>query len=125
MLQNNISLMELFPCAPNMCLCVCSSVCFHVSRFVLYLVCVCRYETRVRQEKAAMDAQITRTMKGFQEQLAQSVKMAAMMQAQRIMTGGTSPVQQATAPTLALPLEVDDPPSKCAGARLGCTGFNF
>ena len=50
-------------------------------------------------------------MRMFQEQLAQTVKMAAMLQAQRIMTGGAGPSMNAAVPTISLPEEVDEPPS--------------
>ena len=51
-------------------------------------------------------------MRMFQDQLAQTVKMAAMLQAQRIMTGGAGPTMNASIPTINLPQEVDEPPSK-------------
>ncbi|KAG1656439.1 hypothetical protein FOA52_006981 [Chlamydomonas sp. UWO 241] len=63
------------------------------------------------RSKEAMNAQITRTMRMFQEQLAQTVKMAAMLQAQRIMTGGMAGDMPTAAPMINLPQEVDEPPS--------------
>lgn len=51
-------------------------------------------------------------MRAFQDQLAQTVKMAAMLQAQRIMTGGAGPSMTTSVPTVSLPEEVDEPPSK-------------
>ena len=67
----------------------------------------------VATSKAAMNEQVTRSMRMFQEQLAQTVKMAAMLQAQRIMTGGMGPSMGPTAvPTINLPHEVDEPPSQ-------------
>jgi len=57
-------------------------------------------------------AQVTKSMRSFQDQLAQTVKMAAMLQAQRIMTGGSGPSMTTQVPTISLPSEVDEPPSK-------------
>ncbi len=51
-------------------------------------------------------------MQMFQQQLAQTVKLTAMLQAQRIMTGGTGPAMPTSVPTVNLPKEVDDPPSE-------------
>ena len=51
-------------------------------------------------------------MRMFQDQHAQTVKMAAMLQAQRIMTGGEGPSMSASVPNISLPEEVDEPPSK-------------
>ncbi len=50
-------------------------------------------------------------MKLFQEQLAHTIKMAAMLQAQRIMTG--APAEAAPQlPQVPLPQEVDEPPTE-------------
>eukprot|EP00955_Chlamydomonas_euryale_P103679 365514-Chlamydomonas_euryale.AAC.1 len=50
------------------------------------------------RSKAAMDEQISRTMRMFQAQLAQTVKMAAMLQAQRIINGGVGADMPAAPP---------------------------
>lgn len=61
-------------------------------------LCAHRHET----EKKDLSDQLSKTMKLFQEQLAHTIKMAAMLQAQRIMTGG--PVADAPQlPSMPLP----------------------
>lgn len=63
------------------------------------------------EEKRTIHSQLAQTMKLYQEQLAQTVKMAAMLQAQRIMTGQQAgPVPEL--PTVPLPTEVDEPPTR-------------
>lgn len=49
-------------------------------------------------------------MKLFQEQLAHTIRMAAMLQAQRIMTGAPAS-SVPDLPPVPLPQEVDEPPS--------------
>jgi len=62
------------------------------------------------EERRGLEAQLGKTMQMFQEQLAHTVRMAAMLQAQRIMTGAP-PEAAPDLPTVPLPQEVDEPPS--------------
>lgn len=63
------------------------------------------------EERNVLNNQITKTMKLFQEQLAHTIKMAAMLQAQRIMSGQVS-AAPVLAPQVELPHEVDEPPTR-------------
>ncbi|GAX73543.1 hypothetical protein CEUSTIGMA_g994.t1 [Chlamydomonas eustigma] len=65
-----------------------------------------------QKNKEALNTQVTRSMQMFQQQLAQTVKMAALLQAQRIMSGVSGPALPNTTPSIDLPPEVDDPPSE-------------